>query len=133
MSVMINETALRLMRCFPGSFVNYQGEFVAHRGANAYFNLSNCEDELQVKCKVLEWLSRSACKSMPFATDRANRKLWSFVRTGINEFLGTQFTEQDMHSIYTYLGNGVNHEKTIRFIVSGFDMNVFADATPEVV
>lgn len=127
MPIMIDGVALRLMQSFPGSFINHHGEFIAHRKANAYFNLSTCADELQVKCKVLEWLSRSACKSMPFESDNANRKLWKFMRDGINAFLHTEFSAPAMMDIYTYLGNGINRAKTIRFIESGFDMSVLTD------
>ena len=52
------EMSKKLMRCFPNSFINYQGEFIAHREANEYFILDNCKDELEVKCKVLAWFSR---------------------------------------------------------------------------
>ena len=46
--------AMDLMKCFPGSFINHNGEFIAHRWANEYFNFATCADELDVKCKVLE-------------------------------------------------------------------------------
>lgn len=57
--------AMDLMKCFPGSFINHNGEFIAHRRANEYFNFATCADELDVKCKVLEWLSRAASKGEP--------------------------------------------------------------------
>ena len=47
-----------------------------------------------------------------------------FILNGINQFLDTDFTEKDMEQIYTYLGNACNHEKTLRFIASGYDMSV---------
>ena len=36
----------KLMNCFPKSFINQHGEFIAHDKANAYFILHNCETEL---------------------------------------------------------------------------------------
>ena len=38
---------------------------------------------------------------------------------GINKFLGTNFTAQEMDVIYTYLGNSVDNLKTIEFVKSG--------------
>ena len=119
--------AKRLMEAFPGSFIVQNGEFIAHRGANEFFNLSTCKDELEVKCKVLEYLSRGAYKTAPFRTDKANQRLWDFMRSGINSYLGTSFTHDDMDVIYTYLGNGVNRAKTIRFIESGYDMRILSE------
>lgn len=114
----------RLIFCFQGSFVNNNNEFIAHRRANTYFILENCKDELDIKCKVLEWLSRGAYKQNPYLSESRNNRFHKFMLNGINEFLDTEFTEEDIEIIYTYLGNAVNHEKTIRFIESGYDMAV---------
>lgn len=119
------EVAKRLMKCFPNSFINYLGEFIAHRYANEYFNLENCESELDVKCKVLECFSRGAHKTDPYRTARNNREFHRFMLNGINAFLQTEFTEDDMDIIYTYLGNSCNHPKTVKFIESGYDMKIF--------
>ena len=118
------EAAQRLFYCFPDSFINDNGEFIAHLKANEYFNIENCETELDVKCKVLEWFSRGAYKTEPFASDCKNARFHEFMLNGINGFLGTDFTENDMEIIYTYLGNACNHPKTIRFIKSGYDMSI---------
>ena len=118
------EIKVRLYEAFPKSFINNNGEFIAHEKANQYFILRTCETELDVKCKVLEWFSRGAHKTEPFDRDRANRKLHEFMLNGINTFLGTNFTEDDMDIIYTYLGNACNHQRTISFIESGYDMTI---------
>ena len=117
----------RLYRAFPNSFINGTGEFIAHRYANEYFILRNCQTELDVKCKVLEWFSRAAYKSIPYSTKRKNDELHRFMLSGINSFLETSFTEQDMDLIYTYLGNCCNHTLTIDFINSGYDINLLKE------
>lgn len=61
----------KLMHCFPQSFLNANLEFIAHRKANEYIILSDCTTEFDVKCKVLEWFSRGAYKTVPF-NERAN-------------------------------------------------------------
>lgn len=114
----------RLMSCFPRSFINQEGEFIAHKEANQYFILRNCENEMDVKCKVIEWFSRSAFKTEPFRTKQKNEEFHKFMLDGINEFLGTDFDTMDIEQIYTYLGNACDHERTIVFIESGYCMEV---------
>lgn len=112
----------RLMCAFPESFINGQGELIVHREANEYFLLRTCETALDVQCKVLEWLSRGAYKTSPFPSERKNRKFQDFMLNGINKYLGTDFTRDDMDLIYTYLGNACNHDLTVKFVESGYIM-----------
>lgn len=115
----------KLMNSFPKSIINQNGEFIAHIRANEYFILRDCETELDVKCKVLEWLSRSAHKGIPYSQEWRNKKFRQFMLDGINMFLNTKFSFDDMEVIYTYLGNACNHKRTIGFIESGYDMSFF--------
>lgn len=122
------ETAfLQLAKCFPRSFMNGQGEFIAHAAANQYFILRGCENMLDVQCKVLEWLSRGAYKTEPFEMDSKNEKFHKFMRDGINKFLGTNFSEDDMEIIYTKLGNRCNHSLTVAFVNGNFDMKILTE------
>lgn len=121
------EIAEKLMRSFPDSFINQRGEFIAHAAANEYFILKNCQGEIDVKCKVLEWLSRAAFKTAPFSRAIKNTALHIFMLNGINTFLGTAFSPEDMDQIYTYLGNACNHAKTMQFVESGYDMAVLLE------
>ena len=50
---------------------------------------------------------------------------------GINAFLGTDFTKEDIGIIYTYLGNGVNRKKTLSFIYSGYNLDVLERGTDD--
>jgi len=118
MSVFDNkEIRQRLREAFPKYFVNQDFEIIIYPARNSYFILSDVEAELELKAKILEWLSREASKS----TSRQSQK---YHLSGINAFLGTDFTQEDMTEIYTYLGNRCNHDKTIRFIESGYDMGI---------
>ena len=118
------ELITRLMNCFPKSFINKNGEFIAHAKSNTYFILRDCKTELDVKCKVLEWLSRAAFKTEPYRRRDKNDEFHKFIRGGIIEFLGVHFSESDMETIYTYLGNACNHKKTVSFVMSGYDMKI---------
>ena len=115
----------RLTRAFPNGFINGQGEFIAHKTGEC-FNLRNCETELDVKCKVLEWFSRGAYKTEPYSSKKKNEEFHAFMLKGINTFLGTQFIQADMEYIYTYLGNAINHDKTVEFITkANYNMGFF--------
>lgn len=117
----------KLCDAFPNGFINSRGEFIAHKRGNSYFCLGDCESELDVKCKVLEWLSRDAFKTSPFRKKSENQKFNSFILTGICKFMEHDFTVEDMEKIYTYIGNRVNHAKTIRFVESGCDMKILSE------
>lgn len=115
----------RLARAFPQSTISNRGEFIAHRTGEC-FNLQNCRTELDVKCKVLEYFSRAAFKTEPYKSVIKNAEFHAYMLDGINIFLGTRFTENDMEYIYTYLGNAIKHEKTIEFITkANFNMGFF--------
>ena len=113
---------LKLTRAFPDSFINGGLEFIAHRFSNSYFRLEDCNSDLDVKCKVLEWLSRAAYKAQPYSTVTRNHRFHEFMRHGINDFLGTRFSEHDIALIYQRLGNRVRHDLTVQFVESGYDM-----------
>lgn len=118
------ELITRLLNCFPNSLINQRGEFIANVKSNDYFILRDCKTEIDVKCKVLEWLSRSAFKTEPYRRKDKNDEFHRFMRGGIIEFLGVHFSESDMELIYTYLGNACDHEKTVRFVECGYDMKI---------
>ena len=74
-------------------------------------NFRTCSNEEDVKCKLLEWFSRPAAKGIPYSQEWRNKKFRKFMLDGINQFLGTKFSFDDMYIIYQYLGNCCNHEK----------------------
>lgn len=118
MSVYDNaEIRNRLAGAFPLLFVNRQNELIILPKRNTYFRLDGVETERDLKAKILEWLSREASKSLFGQSQR-------YHLDGINRFLGTDFTKEEMAEIYTYLGNAINHEKTLRFIDSGYDLSI---------
>ena len=122
---MVNsEVTRKLARAFPGSFINTALEFIAQKEANEYFRLEDCENEFDVQCKVLEWLSRGAYKTCPFHSRIKNERFHNFMLNGINDFLGTDFCEDDIAVIYQKLGNRVRHSLTEEFVKSGFSMYI---------
>ncbi len=129
-----DRTKIALLAAFPGSYFKtsqfHDGEvalveFIAHEKANAYINLTHCKNLNDVKAKVLEGFSRDAYKTEPYRSKVANEKFHKFMRIGINVFLCTNFSSDDMEIIYTHLGNGVSHKKTMAFIRSGMRVRSF--------
>lgn len=120
----MRETKEALLEAFPNSFINNDDEFIADVKSNQYFSLKDCELPEDVDCKVLEWLSRAACKGQPYCQEWRNLKYRKRILDGINDYMDTSFTENEMMKIYTYLGNSCNHQKTIAFVKSGYDMKL---------
>lgn len=120
----MTNTELKLLKSFPGSFINDQGEFVPENSGASCFNLYNCKSDLEIKYKVLEWCSRAAFKSEPYHSKAMNSLLHAMIRNGINDFLDTAFTLEDMELIYTKLGNNCNRPLCEKFVESGYDMEV---------
>jgi hypothetical protein len=104
----------------PSCFINSNFELIVEPKNNIYFMLKDVETELDLKRKVLSWLSRSSCKGVS--------EYWQKrIRAIINEYLETAFTVEDMDEIYTYLGNDCNRPKCLKFIESGYDMEVLKE------
>ena len=122
--MMDSNSIFNLAKAFSYCVSTPNGEIVVHKSGQG-FCLCNCETEMDVKCKVLEWFSRATYKTEPYSTKKANEKLHKYMLTGINKFLGTKFTESDMEIIYTYLGNAIRHDKTVEFVQAGYNMDFF--------
>lgn len=118
----MKEARTKLLECFPGSFINARDEFIAHPRTNQYFLLNNCQTVEDVEAKVLEWLSRPAFKTQPYSQEWRNRRFHEFMLAGVNAFLDTDFSEDDMELIYTYMGCGIKHSLMLDFI--GHDMSM---------
>ena len=118
------ETMQLLLSSFPNSFISDKYEFIADSFSNQYFLLRDCKYPEDIECKVLEWLSRAASKGQPYKLEWKNKEYRNRMLRGINNFLETNFSEDEMREIYSYLGNACNHKKTLEFIRSKYDMNL---------
>lgn len=123
------EITLRLLECFPKSFINKNGEFIAHKKSNTYLILENKETWLDVAVGMVEWFSRAAYKTQCYNSTAADDKFHRFMLDGINKFLGPAkpLTNKDMELVYTYLGNGVHHSLAVQFVESDCNMEVLRE------
>lgn len=112
--------ARKIRAAFPAAFVNMYNELILIPKANTYIMLNQVRDERDFKAAVLEDCSRNAFKA-------CSRKLQDEHLDGINKLLDTKFTRDDMELIYTYLGNGIQHDLCLRFVASGYDLEVLRE------
>lgn len=126
----VEEARAKLLECFPGSFINEMDEFIAHPRTNQYFILRDCKTVEAVEAKVLEYLSRAAFKTAPYSQEWRNRRFHEFMLSGVNAFLDTDFSEEDMELIYTYMGNEIRHGLTIAFIDHDMSMKWLREHIP---
>ena len=112
--------ARKIRAAFPAAFVNMYNELILIPKANTYIMLNQVRDEQDFKAAVLEDCSRNAFKGR-------SGKLRDEHLGGINKLLDTKFTRDNMELIYTYLGNGIRHDLCLRFVASGYDLEVLRE------
>lgn len=120
---MTNEV-FNMMKFFPHSFINALGEVILDQKENIYFTVRNCENKFDIICKMLEWVSRAIAKCGPYKTESRNLTWRKDLLDELNGYLEADFTLEDMNYIYDKLGNSVNHEMTLKFIESGYDLKM---------
>lgn len=120
----MTDEVFNMMMCFPDSFVNAAGEVVLDNKRRITFIVSGVETKKDIVYNLLEWCSRPIVKECPYSSGRRNREWSRSLLLGLNNYLGTNFTEGDMWVIYYRLGSKINHDLTIKFVASGFDMGV---------
>lgn len=116
----IHKDVKRLMQIFTNSFINAYDELILDRKYNIYFKLTDVHNTLDLKCKVLAWVTRPCIKGIP----SKNQKVF---RQRVNEFLVTEFTFEEFETIYTYLGNDIKRKLCEEFVKKDYDMNVIYD------
>lgn len=127
---MIDEI-FNVMKCFPNSFINRNGEIILSEKGNVYFNAMDCIDKSDITCKLFEWCSRPITKGVAYSSEKRNKIWQEGLLNNLNEYLGTQFSLEDMYYIYQELGNGVNHDLTKEFVESNYDMSLIYNKQQE--
>ena len=114
----------KIQRAFPKAYVTMNFELILVPRTNTYINLNHCSTPDEFKVKIIENCSRLSSKgySKPLRKEHLD---------GINKLLDTNFTQEDMEYIYTYLGNGIKHELCMKFVQSGYDLGVIDEGLQE--
>ncbi len=127
---MIDEI-FNVMKCFPNSFINNNAEVILSTKGNVYFDSKVCYDKKDVVCMLLEWCSRPIAKGIVYSSDKRNREWQEDLLNGLNCYLGTQFSLEDMYYIYQELGNGINPNLTKEFVESNYDLSLIYNKQQE--
>lgn len=118
MNIVLIKNFMHLVhRHSPNAFINPSFEVIIEPKNNIYFRLEDIETDLVLKCKVLAWLSRPSCKGVSDYWQKRMRNIF-------NESLGTDFTLNEIETIYTRLGNDINRNLSIKFIESNYDLSL---------
>ena len=120
----MTDEIFNVMKCFPNSFINSNAEVILSAKGNVYFDSKVCYDKKDVACMLLEWCSRSIAKGVAYSSTKRNREWQEDLLNGLNRYLGTKFSLEDVYYIYQELGNGVNHNLTKEFIESNYNMDL---------
>lgn len=98
-----------LQNAFPKALLNLRLELIAYPARNTTVPLYGADTIEELNARIIEWCSREACKSYSSASQK-------YHLNGINQFCHTNFTRDGMDCIYTYLGNGIDHDLCLRFV-----------------
>lgn len=115
------------MLAFPRSRIEYYvyGGFVIYLDEKNmfWFSLEKIESDIELKRRFISAVSR-CYKTEPYRTSKRNIEWQQKHISAFNEALGAKFNDDEIAYIYTYLGNGCNKQIAIKFIESGYDLNV---------
>lgn len=98
-----------LQYAFPKAIMNLRLELIVYPARNITVPLYGADTLDELNARIIERCSREACKSYSSASQK-------YHLNGINQFCGTIYTRTSMDYIYTYLGNGINHDLCLRFV-----------------
>lgn len=120
MEQLVKEKLDRALDMFDGSFVHISDELILSKKWNIYFRLPDIKTASEFDYKILSYLSFYTA-SHHFKPSSAQSK-WALNK--INRWFKKEFTIDEMQKIYAKLGNGANRELGVRFIESGFEMEL---------
>ena len=130
----IKDFLIKIMSAFPHSFIKYYVyggfEITLDEQNVLCFSLEEIESDLELKRRFISVVSR-CYKTQPYRTSKRNIQWQQKHISAFNEALGTKFNDDEIAYIYTYLGNGCNKPTAIKFIESGYDLNVLKQLIAE--
>ena len=123
----IKDFLIKIMSAFPHSFIKYYVnggfEITLDQQNVLWFSLGEIESDIELKRRFISAVSR-CYKTEPYRTSKRNIEWQQKHISAFNKTLGTKFNADEIAYIYTYLGNGCNKPFAIKFIESGYDLNV---------
>lgn len=130
----IKDFLIKIMSAFPHSFIKYYVyggfEITLDEQNVLCFSLEEIESDLELKRRFISVVSR-CYKTQPYRTSKRNIQWQQKHISAFNKTLGAKFNIDEIAYIYTYLGNGCNKPIAIKFIESGYDLNVLKQLIAE--
>ena len=134
MNEAIKDFLIKIMSAFPHSFIKYYVnggfEITLDEKNVLWFSLGEIESDIELKRRFISAVSR-CYKTEPYRNSKRNIEWQQKHISAFNKTLGTKFNIDEITYIYTYLGNGCNKPIAIKFIESGYDLNVLKQLIAE--
>jgi len=118
---------MRNIKTSPRPFINHNNELILIPKFNVYFLLDDVEYDFHIYVKLCEYFSRDCCCALRYKNAKMLNQYYQNNTDTFNKVCDTRFTIEDMNVIYTYLGNGINHKKAIKFVTTNFDLSILVE------
>lgn len=115
---------MKLFAAFPGSVIREDGTFAVLGDPDCGLDLTVCETQEDISVHLLENLSKSACRVRTYDVPDGQEPRRLRLLRGMNQYLGTNFSGENMTDIYRKIGEGIHPELSRSFVEAGCDMSV---------
>lgn len=120
-----NKILIQIISAFGGCCtINSNLELILIPETGAYINLSAANTETDLKRLLLVSVCRDCFKTQRFKHSAVNNKFHEHNLMKLNKALGTNFTKDDMQTIYQNFGNFINQDLATLFVESDYDIKI---------
>ncbi len=89
------KTLQRLLKCFPGSFIDENMNFIISESVDIYIDLNKCKNKNDLVYELIYLLSQYVYKTKPYYIKSQNIGLHKMIKDSINNFLSTNLSIND--------------------------------------
>ena len=115
---------MKLFAAFPGSVIREDGTFAVLGDPDCGLDLTVCETKEDISVHLLENLSKSACRVRTYDVPDGQEPRRVRLLRGMNQYLGTSLSEEDMTNVYRKIGNSIHPDLSRSFVEANCDMSV---------
>ena len=115
---------MKLFAAFPGSVIREDGTFAVLGDPDCGLDLTVCETQEDISVHLLENLSKSACRVRTYDVPDGQEPRRVRLLRGMNQYLGTSLSEEDMTNVYRKIGNSIHPDLSRSFVEANCDMSV---------
>ena len=111
-----------LRKAFPGCYLDFSLNFVSCNITKCSFPTKDCMSEFDIKFNMIDRFIASTCETEPACEDVKNKESQAIMLRGVNEYLSTNFSSEQMGYINSLLDCDDRKEKISCFINSGYQI-----------